>query len=250
MSKPAEIQSAMRNQPWNELWGESDLEHVRSWPVCFGTKRSLLYTDMVDNVFYCAPGKWTSYSCSDCGSMYLDPRPTKGSIHRAYETYYTHSKQSPKPDYATLSPLKKIRRRLVNGYTNWRFSTAAKPASALGIAVMWLLFPFKLELDHEYRNLPRKSRGEAALLDVVCGNGTYLEIAKSCGWRVTGIDPDHKCVVHAKNLGLDVLEGGIERFENDANRFDAITLNHVIEHVYKPGEVLKAWAVSSLKCTT
>jgi SAM-dependent methyltransferase len=39
---------------------------------------------------------------------------------------------------------------------------------------------------------------------------------------------------------LNVLQGGIEQFNNDESLFDVITLSHVIEHLHDPVKVLKA----------
>jgi 2-polyprenyl-3-methyl-5-hydroxy-6-metoxy-1,4-benzoquinol methylase len=169
----------------------------------------------------------------------MDPRPTPETIHLAYENYYTHQESRGKDDYATLSPLRKLRRRMTNAYTNWRYSTNEFPALALGIPLMLLLWPQRHRLASEYRHMPQRPAG-GTLLDVGCGSGSFLRTAKSCGWKVTGIDPDPKAAMACRRQGLDVLQGGIEQFAGMESLFDVITLNHVIEHVHDPVSTLAA----------
>jgi len=73
---------------------------------------------LTDRAFFCAPGQWTVYRCTECGSGYLDPRPTPASISQAYVNYCTHFKK----EFATLKPIERIARALANGYRNYRFA--------------------------------------------------------------------------------------------------------------------------------
>jgi len=226
--------------PWDKPWLENELEILSVCPVCASPERKKLYDGLVDNVFYCAPGEWTSWRCAQCGCAYLDPRPSPASIHLAYGNYYTHQDAGPgKADYADLSPLRKLRRRLVNGYINWRYSAQEAPASPIGGVALWAAWPFRIALDREYRHLPRRAAGGGALLDIGCGNGSFLRIARSCGWDVTGLDPDPKAVANCSGQGWPVLEGGVEQLDGKEAMFDVITMSHVIEHVHDPVAVMR-----------
>ena len=55
------------------------------------------------------------------------------------------------------------------------------------------------------------------------------------GWDVTGIDFDIKAVKAAKRKGIDVRHGGIEILNSKEERFDYITMAHILEHVHDPG---------------
>ncbi len=234
------INSALElDEPWTRPWPLNGLESVAHCPVCGGSDREILHADLVDNAFRAAPGKWTLWRCAKCNSAYLAPRPTQSTIHLAYANYYTHQETAGKDDYATLSPFRKLRRQLVNGYTNWRYSTRNVPASAFGILAAFLMPNLKKVLDRQYRHLPRLPMGGGALLDVGCGDGSFLKLARTCGWDVVGLDPDPKAAANAAEQGLTVYEGGIEYFDGKTGLFDVITLNHVIEHVYDPVKVLK-----------
>jgi 2-polyprenyl-3-methyl-5-hydroxy-6-metoxy-1,4-benzoquinol methylase len=231
---------ANQDEPWLEPWCTEGLESVEQCPVCGELERKILHTDLVDNVFRVSTGKWCLWKCTKCQSAYLDPRPTRETIHLAYASYYTHKPVNSKDDYAKLSPLRKLRRSLVNGYTNWRYGTNAVPSMRLGVLVAFFLPNLKRILDREYRHLPRIPNGGGTLLDVGCGDGSFLSLARTCGWDVTGLEPDPKAVKNARSHGLTVYEGGIEYFSGETEIFDVITLNHVIEHVGEPSAVLKA----------
>ena len=227
------------DQPWAKPWPANELERVPSCPICGSGAREVLHKGLIDNFFRCAPGKWTSWRCLGCHCSYLDPRPSQASIHLAYSTYYTHQEVQTKSLYRTLNPLRKIRRRMVNGYTNWRFSTCDAPATRIGALALIAAWPLKKRIDREYRHLPRLPCG-GTLLDVGCGSGGFLQIARACGWDVVGLDPDSKAVANCQSLGLNAIHGGVEYFDDQSAMFDVITLNHVIEHVHDPISVLKA----------
>ena len=173
-------------------------------------------------------------------AAYLDPRPTPLSIGLAYTRYYTHDQGDEKFDYVNLGLVRRIRRQLVNGYTNWRFGTKAEPSHPLGILAAFLVPGMRAQLATEYRNLPKKSPKGSKVLDIGCGDAAFLELARNCGWEVVGVDPDPRAVVVAQARGLDVRQGGVEIFNEQAEVFDIITLNNVVEHLHDPGAVLGA----------
>ncbi len=84
------------------------------------------------------------------------------------------------------------------------------------------------------------------LLDIGCGNGSFLDLAKNAGWEVEGVDPDPVSVDLAIKRGLNVRPGGIEAFADMPESFDVITMSHVIEHVHDPYTTLQ-WAYHLLK---
>ncbi|MCQ4188507.1 hypothetical protein, partial [Methylocystis suflitae] len=121
------------DSPWNTPWSETELESVYACPVCGCVDRKILQEDLIDNVFFIAPGKWTLYRCNRCRSAYLDPRPTQASIGKAYAAYYTHAVGIAETEFAQLGQFRRLRRMLVNGYLNKRYGTQRSPAAALGV---------------------------------------------------------------------------------------------------------------------
>lgn len=218
-------------------WAANGLERVEHCPICDSAQRIQLHDDLTDRVFRCAPGRWDLYQCEDCRSAYLDPRPTKDTIHLAYQTYYTHEKRN-RQKTESLRPWRKFVRALANGYRNRQYGTRLKPESPMGT---WLipLFPrLRRTLDRELRYLPPLRQG-AKLLDVGFGSGAFLLFAQKGGWEVYGADPDPVAVANARQAGLNARQGGIEAYSDFTAHFDVITMNHVIEHVHDPVAVIE-----------
>jgi SAM-dependent methyltransferase len=125
-----------------------------------------------------------------------------------------------------------------NGYRNWRYGTKTEPSSCLGVLVKALQPKRRSKIAAEMRQLPKVWSG-ASLLDLGCGDGQFLEWARSAGWRAVGVDPDPKAVAVARSRGLDVHLGSIDELDPAQQQFDMITLSHVIEHVCNPIAVIK-----------
>ncbi|WP_104003599.1 class I SAM-dependent methyltransferase [Marinobacterium lutimaris] len=227
-------------------WPEENLEYVKCCPVCGNKKSTLLFNDLVDNTFFVAPGSWKLYQCNSCKSGYLNPRPDKASIHKAYGEYYTHEILSEQQThFDKLSFGRKILRMLANGYYNYHHGTARKPSIRLG-AWLLLCYPkFRRSANARYRYLKKPKTGQR-LLDVGCGNGDFLAIASEAGWIVKGVEPDPKALAVAKERGFYVVQGGLEEIAYSGEIFDVITINHVIEHVHNPSDFVHL-AYSCLK---
>jgi len=80
--------------------------------------------------------------------------------------------------------------------------------------------------------LPKKS----TVLDVGCGNGLFLELAKSEGLNSFAMDISPAIIKHLKNKGI---EGYTNMSEIPNNKFNAITSFDVIEHTTNPDKFIK-----------
>lgn len=225
--------SAERTAPDGD-WPAAGLERVEACPVCGGTKRPVMFEDLRDRIFFCAAGRWTMYRCGRCASGYLDPRPTPEAIGKAYEDYYTHHAAEAVAAHK-LTTVLRIRRALANGYRNWRFGTELRPSSKLGPIAATAIPGMRRLLDRQFRHLPRSQCGR--VLDVGCGDGSFLRNAADMGWTAVGTDTDPLVVSNARKAGLDVRQGTIEEVDGP---FDAITISHVIEHVHDPVGVIRS----------
>jgi len=79
------------------------------------------------------------------------------------------------------------------------------------------------------------------LLDVGCGDGGFLALAKDRGFRVSGFDYDERVAARARARGLeDVRAEELSRFlaSRRPGEFDVITLFDALEHVPEPGRLV------------
>ncbi|MCF7566754.1 class I SAM-dependent methyltransferase [Sabulilitoribacter arenilitoris] len=82
-----------------------------------------------------------------------------------------------------------------------------------------------------FRESQCKTLEEKTLLDVGCGTGDFLEIAKKNNWQVSGIEPNNQArEIANKKTNNSVFETD-KLLIFDANSFDVITLWHVLEHL-------------------
>lgn len=98
----------------------------------------------------------------------------------------------------------------------------------------------RLECFREVLNLTEKYCSPPGfLLDIGCGAGDFMKIAKERGWDVKGVDISDVAVEHVKNKlefeALKVSEGGEQLPEVfDQHSFHVVTMLDVIEHLQDP----------------
>jgi 2-polyprenyl-3-methyl-5-hydroxy-6-metoxy-1,4-benzoquinol methylase len=81
------------------------------------------------------------------------------------------------------------------------------------------------------------------LLDVGCGAGWFLRIAKKLGAIEQGVEPSGYAAALAQKQGLRIFNGTLESFVQNipaGTQFDIITASHVLEHVPAPVDTLRA----------
>ena len=90
------------------------------------------------------------------------------------------------------------------------------------------------------RNLPRPAEARRRLLDVGCGQGAFLAEMRRAGWDVQGIEPDseRRCASRGRTASPSSSEP-LEETRSLPGSFDAVTMNHVIEHFHDPIEALR-----------
>lgn len=217
---------------------ETDIQTTpcRSCCVC-GSDGTLVYQGLTDRLFG-APGVWDLRKCTDsrCGTYWLDPMPIDKDLVKLYLHYYTHEDRSETQDATAL------RRRLENacsGYLRAKYGYPGhrpSPLKRIGEFIVRLNPVWSANLDFGVLYLPAKPGGQ--LLEVGCGAGAMLETMANRGWQAVGVDFDDRAVEIARSRGRTVYKGGVFEQNFAAESFDAIVMNHVIEHVRAPGELL------------
>lgn len=213
-------------------------------PLC-RQRGEVRFTGLEDSV-WSVPGKWTYRECPTCKVLWIDPRPAPEYFSLIYpKDYLTHIEPadffSPRPDFwdNLKFGIKLEVLRRAYGYTLNSSNTIARLIGAVATHIPGV----KRRVGYTVRSLhAHKGR----LLDVGCGNGEFLLTMSRLGWEVKGIEPDRVSATLARGAGLEVCEESVESVALEGNNFDAITLNHVIEHLSDPERTLRK-LVSALR---
>lgn len=139
--------------------------------------------------------------CPGCGLVYLNPRPGREEILGYYNRdYYGEGEKK---------------------FGAWieapRLCFAENRARRIG------------------RFLPRKGR----VLDVGCGQGTFLQLLRREGWEVQGTELAEEPARRARQAGIPVFLGEIQEGQFGKGTLDLVTLWHVIEHLRDPAGILR-----------
>lgn len=195
----------------------------------FGLEGRPRYQGLADRL-YGVPGKWNLSARHDL--LWLDPMPTPDDIMHAYADYHTHEDAKPKRDSAPsrVGWYHRIRERVWDVLSS--DSDVIKP---MPFAARLPLIKEQLRFDRAYLE-PRSNAPR--LLDVGCGCGELGARLARLGWDATGTDPDPHAVEQAQSMGRPVTLAGVDSLATMTETFDAITLFHVLEHIYEPTKVL------------
>ncbi len=143
--------------------------------------------------------------CSKCRLVYVNPQPSSKEIENMYDKDYFHG----------------------HG-----FDEGIDYALSLKNREVW--YPvFNSRLDNIERYV-RKSN----ILDIGCGFGEFMMMAKKRGWKAKGIELSKYASGVAKKLDLDVFNGSIEKAKFK-EKFSVLTMFEVVEHLPDPLKTLK-----------
>ena len=199
---------------------ESKIRTTRS-DRCYlcGSEGKRIYSGLMDRLHQRSQ-LWDLIRClnPECGLVWLDPTPIKEDLHNAYDDYYTHDSSSGRS---------RMLYTIIRGiYRAFNFV----PSRIFGL--------YRAKAQVESMFLAGKMPG--TLLDVGCGDGGFLNKMRSSGWAVEGVDVDKDAADFAlKKFGIKVHIGELIDAHFPGDYFDAITLKHVIEHVYDPVSLLE-----------
>ena len=81
-----------------------------------------------------------------------------------------------------------------------------------------------------------RPQGRGRLLDIGCGSGQFLTLARERGWRVEGVEVSPRGAALARRRGLPV-HPAVDNLEGDA--YDVVTLWNVIDFFSRPLEEMR-----------
>jgi len=182
-------------------------------PICGAFKLSAR-TPGRDRLFGLAQGEFLLFRCRSCGCIFQHPFPENSALTKFYPREYWWSEQSSKQNRCT-----RLFRRLEKAYREFVTEDHAR------------------FLDFCAR---RRQGSEKLLLDIGCGNGTFLHVAKSHGFVPHGMDVSARAVeIAMEQYGCPVRQGEIGGKAWDDCQFDFVTMFHVLEHLTDPRAALK-----------
>lgn len=191
-------------------------------PAC-GLEGQPLHADVQD-YYFGAPGNWQLRACrAGCGTAWLDPAPLASDIGKAYANYHTHSGRKQRTWASRLRSLyERVLRLRLRGHE------AAKEAALRS----------KARKTMHLGDLP-----PGRVLDIGCGGGRFLRRMQRLGWEAEGVDFDAEATRRvSENYNVRTYTGDVRALALPAAHYDAIVMNHAIEHVDDPGAVLRECA--------
>ncbi|MDP3696878.1 MAG: class I SAM-dependent methyltransferase [Candidatus Taylorbacteria bacterium] len=145
-------------------------------------------------------GAWDVVQCKNCSFVYITPLPDEQFLHLHYQTYLPAG----------------------DAYIEqWR-------------EMMQDVFQRSLDAIEARHGLNR-----GTLLDIGCGYGFFLELARQKEWSVYGMEPCAHARAYAasKSLKIDSEDIFVRAYKDEM--FDVITLFYVLEHLPNPIKYLK-----------
>jgi 2-polyprenyl-3-methyl-5-hydroxy-6-metoxy-1,4-benzoquinol methylase len=177
-------------------------------PVCGNSRgKTLLFAR--DNLLGHA-GRFREVSCSECGLLYINPRPRSRDMGLYYKGSYAPHAKKPKPARRHSGLAKKFLK-------SW-----------------YRLSDLRTRLKKDAFSGPKGS-----ILDIGCGAGAFLYRLRELGWEAHGVETDPDASEVARNLGLRVHTGTLDNASYPEERFDIVTVVHVLEHLHRPGDFMK-----------
>lgn len=177
------------------------LETLKICPVCQGSSFSN-YLNVED--YTVSHKEFTIQQCNACYFLFTNPRPPVDEIGAYYQSddYISHHDEA-----------KDIMSRV---YTSVRNHTIKG----------------KVKLINEL------NAQKGTLLDIGCGTGNFIQSCKENGWKIAATEPDQGARNAATSrLGSSIFKS-INAPELHSERFDIITMWHVLEHVHNLNEVV------------
>jgi 2-polyprenyl-3-methyl-5-hydroxy-6-metoxy-1,4-benzoquinol methylase len=168
----------------------------------------VVLADGVDRL-HATPGTWDVLRCLACGVRFTDVRLSETEMLRHYPAEYRTA--------ASSRPLRE----------------AGVPRAVRALA----LLPYRLR--HGPPDRIPAPFGCRRALDVGCGTGAYVRRLCAGGWSAQGIDVDPRAVDLARRHAPEATFhiGTLDQLP-DQKSFAYVSMNHVLEHVRRPAELV------------
>ncbi|HKP64119.1 MAG TPA: methyltransferase domain-containing protein, partial [Polyangiales bacterium] len=172
--------------------------------ACGGSAESVSLNSPVDYEYGVVPDRAFCYRrCADCQTEWLDPRPSSDELVGFYPNDY-------------------------HAYNDDHGAVAA--------GLVWVRSQLR---GRRYRALLSSDKG--ALFDVGAGDCRHFaELQRVADWSFAGVEIQPALAERGRNAGYDIETGTLETMDIARHRgkYDVVSMNHVLEHVLEPTEVV------------
>jgi 2-polyprenyl-3-methyl-5-hydroxy-6-metoxy-1,4-benzoquinol methylase len=200
------------------------VERLQACPLC-GSGAVRRWRTGYDRSHLISVRQFRYARCRDCGLRFLATRPDEADMHVFYpETYYDAPAPSREPSATERA----------NGQPHPKGGWLARLNKRVDEALPDGL-PSRLW------NLYGPVRLGDTLLDYGCGSDAFLNWARARGWATIGADVSERVVAGVRasgHRGLLVQPSLWSEIED--GELTVVRMNHVVEHLYRPREVLRA----------
>lgn len=175
------------------------MKTIEKCPICNNSKLSQW---LKTKDYFLTNEEFVIMQCDNCGFKFTNPQPEEENLHKYYETenYISHSQKNQSGIISKLYNFVKI------------FNTKNK-----------------------YRII-KKYSDKGSLLDIGAGNGYFANYMKNKNWLVDGVEPNITARKYAQNNFSIELKDEDFLDETEHEKYDVITMWHVLEHVSKLSE--------------
>ncbi len=167
---------------------------INSCPVCANTSFEK-HLNVTDHMI--TKERFNIVRCASCGFHFTNPRPANSDIAKYYksEAYVSHSSSK-------------------KGVINYFYNLVR--TKTLRQKLAWV----------------KDVTAGNELLDIGCGTGHFLRVAKSKGFHGIGLEPDEDARNYAQEQNKVKSCPIQELYSLREDTFDVVTMWHVLEHVY------------------
>lgn len=200
-----------------------DFENSLRCDLCGSTDSRYLFSNH-DRMFPEINDLYDLYQCSNCNLIWVNLKQEQ-DLHKHYCN----------ENYSVLNSKGKtenLRQTATLIETLYQHSNQNDKESALSKIFKWTFSP----ISSFFRSVKVVENGN--YLDVGCGVGYYPLVMKYLGMNPHGVEPGEIDRTLADKYDLNIFQGTLEEANYDDDYFDVITINHVLEHVYTPSEVM------------
>lgn len=203
-----------------------EFERLQACPLC-GSGAIRRWRTGYDRSHLMSARRFLYARCRDCGLRFLATRPREADMRLFYpDTYY-----DPRvPSASGTAVPRQANGRRPHRLEEWLTRLNERVDEAI---------PDKLP--PRLRELYQPAHGGDTLLDYGCGSDAFLNWAQARGWATIGVDVSERVVADIRASGHRGLLADPSFWgELGEGSLALVRVNHVVEHLYRPREVVGA----------